>query len=78
MDERLKLANDWVDWLKDANISRCPYAVDLMDNEANVIYQAFPERLYVIEDGIVKFFSKPGPWSYNVGEVKSWLEARLA
>ena len=77
MEERLKIAKDWVEWLKDANCSRCPYAVDLMDNEANLIYQGFPERLYVIDDGIVKFFSEPGPWSYNVEEVKRWLVARL-
>lgn len=39
-------------------------------------YRAWPERLYIIQDGIVVYAGGPGPFGYNLPEVKQWLADR--
>jgi len=48
--------------------------VDSIDNSANRAYAAWPERLYVIVDGVVVFKSGPGPFGYVLDDVRAWLE----
>ena len=49
--------------------------VDTMTNEASERYAAWPERLYVIVDGVVVYKGGPGPFGYVLADVRSWLEA---
>jgi hypothetical protein len=50
-----------------------PLYVDTYDNEANYLYDAWPERLYVIQDGVVVYQGGNGPFGYRLDEVKAWL-----
>ena len=49
--------------------------VDSMQDVANELYAAFPERLYVILDGKVVLEGQPGPFGYNIAEIESFLES---
>ena len=55
----------------------CPLVVDTMTNEGSLTYGATPERLYVIDDGILRYVGRPGPTGYNVDELRNWLEAYI-
>ena len=48
--------------------------VDLMEDEANRKYAAFPERLYGILDGKVGYVGDVGPSGYDIEELKAWLK----
>ena len=45
-----------------------------MQNEANDAYGAWPERLYIIQQGKIVYEGGTGPYNYNLGEVEKWLE----
>lgn len=51
-----------------------PIVVDSMQNEANDAYGAWPERLYIIQQGKIVYEGGTGPYNYNLGEVEKWLE----
>ena len=74
MDQRLHTAREWVDWLNPS----MEYVVDKMDDNARRTYAAWPERLVVIENGVVQYYGKQGPWGYDTDEVGAWLEQRFA
>lgn len=48
--------------------------VDTIANEANFAYDAWPERLYIVVDGVVVFKGGPGPFFYRLDEVMTWLD----
>lgn len=48
--------------------------VDTMENEATKEYAAFPERLYVIQQGQIVYEGGTGPYNYDLTEVQRWLE----
>lgn len=48
--------------------------VDTMDNTANISYGAHPERLFIINKGVVHYEGGIGPFYYNVEEVGQWLK----
>jgi len=56
------------------NLRGCPIVVDLFDNKAELAYAALPERLYVVQDGILVYQGKLGPFGYNLDEVEQFLE----
>lgn len=45
------------------------YLVDPMENEANISYGGFPERLFIILDGGVVYEGGVGPMYYNLQEL---------
>lgn len=45
-----------------------------MLDAANLAYGASPERFYIIRDSKIVYQGGPGPMSYNVNEVRAWLE----
>lgn len=45
-----------------------------MLDAANLAYGASPERLYIIRDSRIVYQGGPGPMSYNIKEVRVWLE----
>ena len=59
--------------LQDICKPNCPILVDSMSNEAMYQYQAFPERLYIINDGELGYVGGIGPYWYNLDEVREWL-----
>lgn len=49
-------------------------AVDTMDNDFGWwIYSGMPERLFVVDRGLVKYVGGMGPHLYNLGEVEKVL-----
>ena len=71
--QRVRIANDFVKrfgW-------ELPTAVDPMDNRANALYAGWPERFYVIENGVIAYKGKPGPFGYHPEEVEAWLARRF-
>ncbi len=49
---------------------------DCMTDELNERFDAYPERLYIIEKGVVVYKGEPGPMGYKLSEVKEWLAKR--
>ncbi|KAL9989038.1 hypothetical protein ACROYT_G003546 [Oculina patagonica] len=57
-------------------ISQCPVPVmvDTWSNEATEAYGAFPERLFILQQGQIVYEGGTGPYNYVLPEVRSWLE----
>ena len=71
MNEKLKLAQDWVDWLNPTT----PYFVDKMNDEVRTSFAAWPERLAVIgTDKKIVYYGKQGPWGYDPEELSLFLK----
>lgn len=51
-----------------------PLLVDNMKDEACKSYGSFPDRLYIILDGVVAFQGGVGPHGYLPKLVEAWLE----
>ena len=47
-----------------------PLVVDTLSNEASLTYGALPERLVVIEKGVVRFIGGKGPEEYSINEAR--------
>ncbi len=56
-----------------------PVGVDAMENRANRLYSAWPERLYIIgADGRIAYKGGNGPMDYEPEEVRAWLATRFS
>jgi hypothetical protein len=73
LSERLAAATHFV---KDFNI-KFEVVCDSMKDEANACFDAWPERLYIIQNGIVVYKGGYGPFDYKLAEVKDWLAAKF-
>mmetsp|Transcript_16422 Transcript_16422/g.39080 ORF Transcript_16422/g.39080 Transcript_16422/m.39080 type:complete len:115 (-) Transcript_16422:110-454(-) len=51
-----------------------PLVLDGMDNQAEQLYAAHPERLYVITRGTVAYKGGKGPFGYQPKELAKFLE----
>lgn len=51
-----------------------PIVADSMKNEANDAYGAWPERLFIIQQGKIVYEGGTGPYNYSLDEVERWLE----
>ena len=49
---------------------------DSFDEHVNDRYGAWPERLYVVLDGVVVYKGGMGPFDYKLAEVQDWLVQR--
>lgn len=57
-----------------------PCLVDDMNDTAERLYDAWPDRLFVIDEtGTIVVRGDPGPWGFapSVEAAKSWLETRF-
>jgi type I thyroxine 5'-deiodinase len=54
-----------------------PMLVDPIENEANRLYAGWPERLYVVEDGVVRYKGGTGPFNFAPEELEAWLKERF-
>ena len=70
--DRLAIARDLVargNW-------KLPLVVDPIENPADTLYAAWPERLYVVgTDGRIAYKGKTGPFGFEPDEVDAWLDA---
>ena len=51
-----------------------PVVMDLMSNDLDKAYKALPERLYIIQEGKLKFVGGVGPFDYNIDQIEEWLK----
>jgi len=51
--------------------------VDNMQDEANLLYGAIPERLFGVVDGKVEYVGDVGPYGYDIDEIEEWMKKRL-
>jgi|SRR5688500_8920314 len=54
-----------------------PLLVDPIENEANALYAGWPERLYVIENGVIVYKGGQGPFEFKPEELEAWLAKRF-
>jgi len=62
-----------LDFIKKKNY-KVPLYVDLMDNNTALAYEAHPERLYVIQNGVIVYQGGPGPYGYKISQMEKFLE----
>ena len=72
LDERLNAARLFVERKR----IRSDVVVDTMRGEVLDAYQAWPERLYIILDGVVVYKGGVGPFHFDLDEVAQWLKFR--
>jgi type I thyroxine 5'-deiodinase len=72
--QRLEIANMFV---KD-HAFPIPMLVDPIEGAANDRYDAAPERLFVVRDGVIVYHGGPGPFYYRLAEVAQWLKEHTA
>ena len=72
--ERVAIAGDFI---RDTGYD-IPLVVDGMDNAAEAVFAAWPERLYVIgEDGRIAYKGGTGPMDFDPDELEAWLTRRF-
>ncbi len=49
---------------------------DSFDNQMNERFNAWPERLFIVEKGVIVYEGGLGPFDYKLAEVKDWLSTR--
>ena len=69
--DRVRAANHLTDTLA------MTLVVDDITNMADFTYDAKPDRLYVIENGILAYVGGKGPAKFDVEELRIWLNARF-
>ncbi len=77
LEERLDVARCFLSTFARNGVQPGPVVVDTFGPTcAGSLYQAWPERLYIVVDGVVAYKSGPGPFGYTLPEVREWLEKR--
>lgn len=70
LHEREKVARKYI---KEMQIN-VPLVMDVMDNKAEQMYSAFPERLYVVDaNNKIIYKGAKGPFGYKPDELRQWL-----
>lgn len=72
-EQRLAIANDFVERFHYG----IPLLVDPIENEANRLYAGWPERLYVVDEGVVRYKGGQGPFKFDPEELAHWLAQRF-
>jgi len=72
LEQRVFIANDFIKRYK----YPVPFGIDEMNNAAEGAYSAWPERLYILDEGgHIVYKGGNGPFKYDPKEVRSWLAA---
>lgn len=74
IDERLAAATLFRDKTQSSALN---IVCDDMRGDIVTRYGAWPERLYIIVDGVVVYKGGMGPFDYRLYEVREWLETRF-
>uniref|UniRef100_A0A667XWH2 Iodothyronine deiodinase n=1 Tax=Myripristis murdjan TaxID=586833 RepID=A0A667XWH2_9TELE len=53
---------------------QCQLVADCMDNNANVAYGVFNERVCIVQRKKIAYLGGKGPFFYNLKDVRQWLE----
>jgi Iodothyronine deiodinase len=73
LQQRVAIANDFTKRFK----FPLPFGIDDMSNAANDSYAAWPERIYIIDEGgHIAYRGGIGPFNYKPAEAREWLAAR--
>jgi hypothetical protein len=73
LEQRVTIANDFTKRFK----FPLPFGIDDMSNAANDAYAAWPERIYIIDEGgHIAYRGGIGPFNYKPEEARAWLAAR--
>ena len=73
LEQRVMIANDFTKRFK----FPLPFGIDDMSNTANDAYAAWPERIYIIDEGgHIAYRGGLGPFNYKPEEARAWLAAR--
>ena len=79
MQERLCAAEGLASELRKLDApANLPLVVDSMSNAASVAYGALPERLVILQDGVVRFIGGKGPEMYSISEARRALQRLVA
>ncbi len=73
-DQRVAIARDFVSRFH----YTIPLLVDPIENGFDAVYAGWPERLYVIEGGVIRYKGGTGPFHFEPEEVAAWLAARFS
>ena len=49
---------------------------DSFKNQVDERFEAWPERLYIVQNGVIVYQGGYGPFDYKLAEVKDWLIER--
>ena len=70
LPQRVTIANDFIKRFH----YPLPFAIDDMDDSANNLYAAWPERIYIVDkDGRIAYAGGMGPFNYRPEEARDWL-----
>ena len=73
LEQRVAIANDFTKRFKFS----LPFGIDDMSNAADNAYAAWPERIYIIDEGgHIAYRGGIGPFNYKPAEAREWLAAR--
>src|SRR5258708_27846956 len=73
LEQRVIIANDFIKRFK----FPLPFGIDDMSNAADTAYAAWPERIYIIDEGgHIAYRGGIGPFNYKPAEAREWLAAR--
>jgi hypothetical protein len=71
--QRVAIANDFIGRYK----YPLAFGIDDINNAAEGAYSAWPERLYIVENGRIAYRGGMGPFHYDPAEVRAWLAGRF-
>ena len=71
MEERAEAARTFIKEI--GGRSPCPIVLDNIANEAVKAYAAFPERLFIIKNGLIAYEGGAGPFWYDIQDMKEKL-----
>jgi len=69
IDERINIAKEFFNDFE----YKIPLLVDPMENLCNQAYNASPDRLFIVINGILAYKSGNGPFGYLPNEVRNWF-----
>ena len=73
LEDRHAVARDFVDRFKYG----IRMLVDRMDNRADELYAAWPERIYVVDEkGVVAFKGGMGPFGFDPEALEAWFASK--
>jgi len=74
LEQRVAIATDFIKRFH----YPLPLGVDDVNNGANDVYAAWPERIYIIDEtGHIAYRGGIGPFHYHPEEARAWLAARF-
>ena len=74
LQQRISIARSFA---TDSNIPFDRIVVDSMENIVELAYDARPEKLVVVRDGLIVFTSGIGPYQYSASQLAAFLDQEV-